>query len=435
MRNLVAIAAFLLLAPLSALALTASAPAIASESQITVTGDGIPAETFNLPRIYGDWFATPADAHASLTLQTAPAGAHQAQLSIEWDGKSLTQTIREANNSGVGGNNRFGFSLHLSGSGANNQDAMPRGADAITVTITSMDDLTLDAAISGSVTGSGPLQIAGTIKIHRDVAPGLVSGSFGDCDPHIRDKLAGAEWRSPSECEVKFDTYVRQGLAPVIAPVEANLTQAGWVENKKPDLDPIDSIPRHSEKAPYQLVNRGGGAFAMAFSLRQDSPVYQQYNQAAMDAMQTAMKAGGAGGSMDVAQNAARALQENTSIDIAIVINQASAGITDFKGGHTVTPLAGGGYSIEVPYAQPATGGGPDAAVRATYLLLGAWAPPGSSTQTSGPENIQVKGNLNPSRLMAVQNVRIRIQGGTALAQQVIKLMDWSALQQLIAGK
>jgi hypothetical protein len=36
---------------------------------------------------------------------------------------------------------------------------------------------------------------------------------------------------------------------------------------------------------------------------------------------------------------------------------------------------------------------------------------------------------------MAVQNVRIRIQGGTALAQQVIKLMDWSALQQLIAGK
>ncbi len=107
MRNLVAIAAFLLLAPLSALALTASAPAIASESQITVTGDGIPAETFNLPRIYGDWFATPADAHASLTLQTAPAGAHQAQLSIEWDGKSLTQTIREANNSGVRGDNRF----------------------------------------------------------------------------------------------------------------------------------------------------------------------------------------------------------------------------------------------------------------------------------------------------------------------------------------
>ena len=443
MRNLVPIAAFLLLLPLSAFALPASTPAIASESQITVTGDGIPAETFNLPRIYGDWFATPADAHASLTLRTAAAAVHQAQLGIEWDGKSLTQTIgksltqtiREASNSGVGGNNRFGFSLHLSGSGANNQDAMPRGADAITVTITSMDDLTLDAAISGSVTGSGPLQIAGTIKIHRDVAPGLVSGSFGDCDPHIRDKLAGAEWRSPSECEVKFDTYVRQGLAPVIAPVEANLTQAGWVENKKPDLDPIDSIPRHSEKAPYQLVNRGGGAFAMAFSLRQDSPVYQQYNQAAMDAMQTAMKAGGAGGSMDVAQNAARALQENTSIDIAIVINQASAGITDFKGGHTVTPLAGGGYSIEVPYAQPATGGGPDAAVRATYLLLGAWAPPGSSTQTSGPENIQVKGNLNPSRLMAVQNVRIRIQGGTALAQQVIKLMDWSALQQLIAGK
>jgi hypothetical protein len=35
---------------------------------------------------------------------------------------------------------------------------------------------------------------------------------------------------------------------------------------------------------------------------------------------------------------------------------------------------------------------------------------------------------------MAVQNVRIRIQADTALAQQVNQLIDWNALRALLAG-
>jgi hypothetical protein len=47
---------------------------------------------------------------------------------------------------------------------------------------------------------------------------------------------------------------------------------------------------------------------------------------------------------------------------------------------------------------------------------------------------VQVKGTLNNARLMSLQTIRIRIQSGTDLAQQVIKLIDWSALQNLMAG-
>jgi hypothetical protein len=36
---------------------------------------------------------------------------------------------------------------------------------------------------------------------------------------------------------------------------------------------------------------------------------------------------------------------------------------------------------------------------------------------------------------LSVQNIRIRIQTGAEMAQQVINLIDWSALQQLMAGK
>lgn len=102
MHCLARTAALFLLFPFPALAVPVAAPAIASESQITVTGNGVPGETYSLPRINGDWFATGTDAHASLTLRTAAASAHQVQLGIEWDGTAQTQSINANKSSGVG---------------------------------------------------------------------------------------------------------------------------------------------------------------------------------------------------------------------------------------------------------------------------------------------------------------------------------------------
>jgi hypothetical protein len=427
--------ALLLFAAASTLTCAAANSAIPSESQITISGTGIPGETFSLPRAYGDWFLSAADGHASLTLLTAVNAVHQVKLSLEWNGAGLTETINAVNNN-AGAHNRFSFYVTLSGGGAYNQTAWPRGADAMTITVTKMDDKVLEATISGSVTGNGQLKIFGFLKLHRLAGPGLVTGSLGDCDAKIYDKLAGAEWRSPSACEVKFDARVRQGLVPVVAPVVARLAQTGWVEIKKPKLDPLDAIARHSEKEPYKLESSHDGAFLFSLTLQADAPIYQRFSKTSNDAMQKAaeqMKAGGAVTAMGAAEDAARAMQENTTIVIGILINEASTGIYNFKGGHTVTPLASGGYAIEVPHAQAATGGGEDASQRATYVFFGAWAPPGRSSSATGPENIQVKGTLNPGNLMAVQNVRIRIEADTALAQQVIKLIDWNALQTLMA--
>jgi hypothetical protein len=65
---------------------------------------------------------------------------------------------------------------------------------------------------------------------------------------------------------------------------------------------------------------------------------------------------------------------------------------------------------------------------------VGAWAPPPASRPGGADEEILVKGALNPAKLLAVQNIRIRIQGSTANAQQVIRSIDWSALKALLAG-
>lgn len=398
------------------------------------------AETYPLAQVYGDWFATATDAYANLTMRTLP-GARQAQVGIAWEGKGLTQTIDAVKNdvhSGV----HFSFSLHLTGVGAYNQDAQLRGPDVITAQITRMDNLTLEATFSGTATGAAPLKITGVIKLHRETTAEKPTGTFGNCDPHIYDKLAGAEWRSPSDCEVKFDAYVRKGLTAALQPAIDGLTAQGWKVTGQAEGQSLTSIPRHTESKPFQLTEQQmhqGGAFFVSFGLPDSSPIYQRYNQAAMDLMRKAMAQlqAGKNPSMDAANVAARALEENTKASINVAINVASQGMANFKSGHIVKPLAGGGYTVEVPYTQSPSGGDITASQRVTFVFLGAWAPAPTSTPSGAGEDIQVKGNLDssPANLLKVQNIRIRIQGGTAQAQQVIKVLDWNALQALLAGK
>jgi hypothetical protein len=419
--------------------LAAAAPAevpLVSESKITVSGAGIAGETYSFSEAHGDWFSTATDGHAALTLMS-PAGAHRAQLSLQWDGKGLTQTITNANNSDVGGNNRYTFYLHLLGTGAYQQTAQPRGGDAIKVTVTRMDDQALEATIAGSATGAGPLRISGVIKLRKAGGATVVaSAGFGDCDAQIHDKLAGAEARSPSECEVKFDTYVRQTLVSAVGPVVDSLTKQSWVEIKKPNLGPITAIARNSEKAPYKLQSTHEGAVGMSLAMAATSPGYQKYNQPVADAMKK-MGAGGAdaAGAMAEMQEAGRTADANTKVTISLSINEAMVGITNFKNGHTVTPVMGG-FAVVVPYAQAATGGDISAAQQATYVFVGAFAPAGSKAGAGGAEQITVAGNLNAGKeQFAVQNVRIRIQASKELAEQVMGLVDWAAIQRLMTAK
>lgn len=269
-----------------------------------------------------------------------------------------------------------------------------------------------------------------------------ITGSFGNCDAVIHDKLVGAEWRSPSECEVKFDAYVRQGLTAALQPAIDALAAQGWQVSRQVESQSLTSIPRHTETKPFQMTEQQmhqGGAFFVSLRLPESSPIYQRYNQAAMDAMQKVMAAVQAGKNpqMEAANDAARVLGENTTVEISVAINLGSQGMSNFKTGHTVKPLPGGGYTVEVPYTQAPTGGDITASQRVTFVFLGAWAAAPTSRASGEGEEIQVKGNLSlaAADLMKVQNVRIRIQGGTGQAQQVLRTINWNALQQLMAGK
>jgi hypothetical protein len=440
MHNCTLIAATLLLTASPSLAI-AQHIAAASESTVTVSDAGLAGETYRLTQVYGDWFVTATDAHATLTMRTLP-GAHQAQLAIGWDGKGLTQTI-DAAKSDVHSQSGFQFSLHLTGTGPYSQSTQLRGSDLITVTITKMDNLTLEATFSGTATGSGPLTISGVLKLHRTATAEKPTGTFGNCDPQIYDRLAGAEWRSPSDCEVKFDAYVRKSLTAALQPAIDTLAAQGWNVTSAVEAQSLTSIPRHTEDKPFQLAEQQahqGGPFYVSLALDKNSPIYQQYDrqtQAAMQQMSDQMKASVASitkATTDALHDAVKEQEEHTTLQISVAINAAATGITIFNGGHTVTQLPTGGFAVSAPYVQPPGGGGEDGAQRVTYVFLGPFTPPAAAA-SSGAENVQIKGSLNNARLMSAQTIRIRIQSGSDLAQQVIKLIDWSALQNLMAGK
>ena len=430
------------LAAFAGFLLPASAATVVSESRITVTGGAIAGETFTLSRVNGDWFVTPGDAHASLTL-SAGAGAQRTQLNIQWDGKGATHTIRAENNDDVGGDNRFTFFLHLGA--PYSQIVQPRGADAIDVTVIRMDDLNLEANIAGTATGAGSLRITGVIKLHRDAANAGVSGAYLNCDPAIHDKLAGAEARSATECEVKFDLHLREALANAFAPAVTALTRGEWEQSRKPNMGPITSIARGSEKSAFGLDSSREGAFRLEFRLRPGSAQAMR-NQAAMEAamkkMSDMMKTGGvAAASIAELTLAAHAAQGSGTIGISVGVNQATVGIVNFQGTHSVSQVPGVGYLLTAPYVQANTGGDIGSSHETTYVFVGGWAPPTNTRSDGGSEDIVVKGSLVKGSLnakgpaLSVQNICVQIQANAELAQQVIGLVDWSAIQQLLAGK
>jgi hypothetical protein len=424
---------------------------ITSASKLTVTGAGPASGSYDLTRVNGDWFVTASDGHANLHYDSG-MGPRRVILDLEWDGKALTQTFNAAGNGNHSDRNHPTLYLTLGGAGGAQQMGEPANGDSVVLTITHMDASSIEATLRGTVTvhsmlrdGNPQWQVSGAINVHRDApaaaplaAPEASSGT-GNCDPQIHDKLTGAEWRSATECEIKFDTHVRQAFERAFAPVAEKFQAEGWIENKKPKMGPINSIARHSENSPYSISFNDAGNYG--FTLNEganssDAKAKADQEKAIMDHMAELMK--------DMAKNSSQiqelshqyaAISQTSSLGIRVTINENSTGSTNFQTVHTVTPLSGGGTVLFIPGAQPLTGGGADAAEPLTKVLLGAWGATTAKPLGKDGEAITTQGALSKTKsMLSVQNIDIRITGGKEAAQQAIQRIDWPALRALLAG-
>jgi len=206
---------------------------VVSTSSITVSGPAaggtrtIALRFMNNFENKGDWYVTPTDAHAAFLLADAQA-TKEGRIDLTLNGKQTKFLITHENNKDTGHKTDQGLSVML-GSAQKSTLFTLDNDDEVTITITKMDSLTLEATVSGTLTQAGLMErngheayrvkVNGVISLHRASAPAEKSaGSYLDCDPVIHDWLNQAQDRAPSDCEVKFDQYVRSSFVKAFEP-------------------------------------------------------------------------------------------------------------------------------------------------------------------------------------------------------------------------
>ena len=260
----------------------------------------------------------------------------------------------------------------------------------------------------------------------------LGAQGIGNCDPVIHDKLVGAEWRSPSDCEVKYDQKVRQAIDSAFSPVLSSFASEGWTVVKAPKLTPIDSIARHTETKPFDNAFSSSGPYA--FELRASGKDTEAQKQALMDKAGALMK--------DLAKNEKEikrlsqqvaALDEKNLVTVRVLINDKSFEIVDFAPPFNSRPLAGGGTVVWIPRAQARTGGGADAGSPATLVLLGAWSGATGKRLEADSEEVRATATLSKARpLLNTQTIFIRIESTEANAELILSRVNWSSLRSLL---
>lgn len=416
----------------------ASTVAIVSSGQLVFDGGPFHGSPVAITGVIGDWYATKDDGHASLTIKGSAAGQH-ITLDLQWDGAERQHAITKANNSDMGGRH-VSFLLRFGPSAGEQALARPDGDDAVTVMVDRADDHDLQARVSGAAssdtkTGASAtsIHLSGGLSLHRDNVARLKSGEYRSCDPVIYDKLVGTESRSPSACEAKFDADVRAALQKAFDPIVHALEAEDWIVARRPNMDPIDAIARHTETQPYRMDLTRNGAFGLQLRLNPAGEVvrgYQQRQQVLMNQL------GKEPNEALVTQIAAIAneRQANTVIAIGVSANLPNgAAFTSYKGPLETLTVPGAVYAVWAPALPASTGGGAGSAHPGARILLGRFGAPAARTQSDGSIAVrapnQWTSNAPP---LSIQTMEIRIDSGRALVDQVLRRMDLDALGALL---
>lgn len=433
-------------------------PVVVSRSSITVSGPAAGGtHTIALPFMNnfenkGDWYVTATDAHAAFFLADAQA-SKEGRIDLELNGKQTTFVINHDNNKNTGHKTDLWFGVMV-GSAQKSTLFTLDTDDEVKISITRMDSLTLEAAVSGTVTQAGlqernghagyRIEVNGVISLHRATAPAERSaGNYIDCDPIIHDWLNQAQDRAPSDCEAKFDQHVRATMVKAFEPAISAFEAQQWRATKNPTAGTLTGVVRGSEKGPYQFGFAGAN---LGFQMLMDSktPEYQRLKFAAdvpdpgLAKVMELMKQGKYAEAQAAAKerkptNASGEFHDNTQFDVSASVNHSGVSVLNFHGAFAASPLPGGGIVLYLPQAQP--GGGGSEGDPMTYVLLGPWGQPIASKVDAEATQVSIKAVLNPSApRLSVQTVVVSFRCSRELAQKAIPTIDWSGLRTLIAG-
>jgi len=394
-------------------------------------------ERFPLEFVNGDWFSTAGDANATLTLESP--GPHPLRLDLQWTGTGPRHVINRENNTDLGGSQTF--FLTMPGNGIYSLSSGFRDDDAVSVTVATIDDHDIDATLGGRFDGSlavndnaklasRTIAITGAIRLHRDVVPArITTGTYGTCDPIVHDRFSGAEARSPSNCESKFDADVRAAIAKAMEKVVRSFQSAGWMVDA-PQPKPITTAARHSEDKPYRLdFSQPGATFTIQMQMSEASPAYAEYRKLAETIRNPENFKPD-----NVQQMAAMMsrLEHETKARILVHVNMPLGGFTAFTRDHTMLEVPGAVIACSASHAQAPTGGGLDASGPVSVVYLGRWSPPAFKPSGEGERLEMAAAFVKGAPTLAVQNVEVRIFGSSELSRKIVEQIDFAQLTGLI---
>jgi hypothetical protein len=399
---------------------------LSGENYLLLNGERFKNQKVLLTKANGDWFATSKDAHGTISFYGNHDG-RQLQLDIEWDGKNeqhiITNDIRHD------GKRTGDFIITMSdkavyGDGLN---AYPEGEDEIKISILKIDETSISGEMKGVIEqGRDKVVVAGVFNLKKiTAAKQMVNSSYKDCDNVIHDKLIGAEGRSPSECEAKYDLDVRTTIHDALTGVVEKFQSNGWEVEKQTDLEPLFLVGRGSEKNIFNT------SYQLEMKVSQTSPTYAGYYKKFNELSEKLKEPSKEG--YEQFMKFGREMNGALNSNIYTSVNNHGISFYNFKGGAKVTKLSNIVYTIQSSYAQSRTGGGEEESVDVTFLLVGNWKQPVIEKSGDGGEEIKATAILNPSAShLQTQNIFIRIECNASVANDIIKELDLQKLQSMI---
>ena len=396
----------------------------AGENYIEISSLKIKKQRVEFNKITADWFVTANDSHCSITFK-GPFDTRELTLAIEWSGKKDAYVITNETSHAGDRSGDFLLSAPDKDTYGDGLGAQPTGDQQVVVKVEKITDENISGNISGLISdGKDVIKINGHFSLAKKAAkPTAKSTSltFKDCDNVIHDKLTGAQDRSPTDCEVKYDLEVKSAFQKAFENVVSGFQNNHWLVTKITPLDPVTGVPRASDNSSFL------GDYNIELEPGPENDQYAAYNKSYQELLN--------GGSQDMKKIQDFMKQMNGAIRIKIYarVNGMYSSIVIFKEGHKMLKAPGAAYVIESPYMQSGGGGGIESSVGADFIYMGNWKAPVIVKDRNGGETINVMPVIVKSATtLSVKNITIRIECNSELAEQILKGIDFSKLTSLL---
>src|ERR1035437_2725293 len=248
-----------LIATCLAMSCLAQTVTFSGENYIEISSPKIKKQRIDFNRVYTtDWFVTANDSHCAINFE-GPYDTRKLTLAIDWSGKKDEFVITDETNHIPNGDDKkasFLVSVPNKDTYGDGLGAQPEGDQQVIVKVEKITDDNISGNISGLISqGRDIIKVNGHFSLAKKATAKSISKStsltFKDCDNAIHDKLTGAQDRSPTECEVKYDLEVKTAFQKAFENVVSGFQNDHWLVKKITTLDPITHAPRSSDNSSF----------------------------------------------------------------------------------------------------------------------------------------------------------------------------------------